>query len=158
MVYGFAIRRLRYQCAGIIFDSCVLRNLSNLLWHHGTIKQIGTGHDNREISISYIEAEPWHDTRITRCTWRQQRRDEPLPREPDGEGSQPRAKERNCIMATRELNASERARLASGRGVTDLAVTCEADAGYGPCGTYHDWKRGRCLRGHKIEIEDEEQS
>lgn len=33
-------------------------------------------------------------------------------------------------------------------------VTCEADRGYGPCGTYRDWADGRCSEGHPISIED----
>lgn len=56
-------------------------------------------------------------------------------------------------METRELTEAEKARLASGLGVTDLPLTCEGDTGYGPCGRYHDWTDGRCARGHVIEIE-----
>ena len=55
-------------------------------------------------------------------------------------------------MATRSLTDTERARLASGEGVTDLTVTCEGDTGYGPCGTYLDWTEGFCDRWHEIEI------
>lgn len=61
------------------------------------------------------------------------------------------------IMDTRTLTAAEREQLASGRGVTDLAVTCEGDNGYGPCGTYHDWTDGTCAHGHAIEIDMEQE-
>lgn len=30
------------------------------------------------------------------------------------------------------------------------AITCESDAGHGPCGTYHDWADGTCKHGHEI--------
>lgn len=32
------------------------------------------------------------------------------------------------------------------------AITCEGDNGYGPCGQYTDWGKGRCREGHKIEF------
>lgn len=54
----------------------------------------------------------------------------------------------------RPLNAEEKERLASGLGVTGLAVTCASDNGYGPCGTYHDWIDGKCAEGHEIGIEE----
>jgi hypothetical protein len=44
-------------------------------------------------------------------------------------------------------------------GVTGLSVTCEGDTGYGPCGTYLDWRDGTCKFGHAIEVivdEDDE--
>ena len=56
-------------------------------------------------------------------------------------------------METRKLTPAERDRLASQHGVTDLALTCEGDRGYGPCGTYLDWPAGVCEVGHEIEIE-----
>lgn len=60
-------------------------------------------------------------------------------------------------MDTRTLTAAELEQLASARGVTDLAVTCEGDNGYGPCGTYHDWTDGTCAEGHLIEIDMEQE-
>lgn len=59
-------------------------------------------------------------------------------------------------MATRKLTSEECERLESCLGVEDLAVTCEADNGYGPCGTYRDWTDGCCACGHEIEIEIED--
>ena len=56
-------------------------------------------------------------------------------------------------MTRRSLTEAERMRLAGERGVEDLAVTCEGDTGYGPCGTYHDWTDGTCRDGHEIEID-----
>jgi len=56
-------------------------------------------------------------------------------------------------MTTRSVTTLEMAQLASGTGVTDLAVTCEADTGHGPCGCYADWTDGTCANGHVIEIE-----
>jgi hypothetical protein len=55
-------------------------------------------------------------------------------------------------MDTRKLTKKEMDRLVAGLGVTDLVVTCEADTGTGPCGTYLEWTDGRCACGHKIEI------
>lgn len=66
---------------------------------------------------------------------------------PDG-----RKEEAMNILGSRKLTDTERERLASARGVTDLAVTCEGDQGYGPCGTYTEWLDGRCAEGHEIEI------
>jgi hypothetical protein len=62
-------------------------------------------------------------------------------------------------MTTRKLTDKEFARLASGLGVEDLAVTCEGDCGHGPCGTYLDWRDGTCANGHPIAIavDDEEE-
>jgi len=57
---------------------------------------------------------------------------------------------------TRKLTTEEREQLASGLGVEDLALTCEGDSGYGPCGTYLEWTDGRCACGHEIEIADAE--
>jgi hypothetical protein len=48
------------------------------------------------------------------------------------------------------LTGAELARLASGRHVETLHLTCEADRGHGPCGTYLDWTDGTCARGHII--------
>ena len=53
---------------------------------------------------------------------------------------------------TRELTGAELARLASGRGVENLPLTCQGDQGHGPCGTYLDWTDGTCARGHILEI------
>ncbi len=55
----------------------------------------------------------------------------------------------------RELTDVERAGLRRGRGVSDLAITCEADQGYGPCGTYLDWTDCQCVKGHEIYIDTE---
>ena len=46
--------------------------------------------------------------------------------------------------SVRELTGAELARLASGRHVENLALTCEGDTGHGPCGTYLDWTDGTC--------------
>jgi hypothetical protein len=54
--------------------------------------------------------------------------------------------------SVRELTGAELARLASGRHVENLALTCEGDTGHGPCGTYLDWTDGTCARGHVIKI------
>ena len=61
--------------------------------------------------------------------------------------------ERQDTMNTRKLNDEELTRLEAGENVVDLAVTCDGDSGYGPCGTYLDWTDGRCACGHEIEIE-----
>lgn len=29
-------------------------------------------------------------------------------------------------------------------------LTCEANTGHGPCGTYRDWIGGQCAAGHSI--------
>lgn len=34
-------------------------------------------------------------------------------------------------------------------------MTCEGDSGNGPCGTYRDWGKGFCRKGHKIQFNDE---
>ena len=67
-------------------------------------------------------------------------------------GGQTTKREMSTTVTTRQLTADERRRLAAGCGVEDLQVTCQGDVGYGPCGTYLDWRRGRCSKGHKIEI------
>lgn len=61
-------------------------------------------------------------------------------------------------METRELTESEIAILATGCGIPNThylydAITCEGDAGYGPCGTYLDWADGHCRDGHEIEVD-----
>jgi len=56
----------------------------------------------------------------------------------------------------RKPTRKELERLASGRGVEDLPVTCSADSGHGPCGTYLQWLEGKCSEGHPIEIEVKE--
>jgi hypothetical protein len=56
------------------------------------------------------------------------------------------------MSETRTLTDAEQEQLASGEGVVGLAVTCEGDSGYGPCGMYRDWAGGTCARGHEIEI------
>jgi hypothetical protein len=36
-------------------------------------------------------------------------------------------------------------------------LTCEGDTGHGPCGTYRDWGRGVCAKGHLIFIEGDDE-